>query len=100
MAKGKNSAPGPLTKAIAEVVWARVSELRTNKSRLSEATGIPRTTLGGIVDGTTVYDIEQLDKVCMALGVQIEDVLEKAEAIAAKWGDRRVDSGIQPIVRK
>ena len=100
MAKGKNSAPGPLTDAIAEVIRARIGVLRTNKSRVAEATGIPRTTLGGIVDGTTVYDIEQLDKVCMALGVEIEDVLAKAEKIAAKVGDRRVDSGIQAIVRK
>jgi len=100
MAKGKNSAPGPLTKAIAEVIWLRISELRTNKSRVSEATGIARTTLGGIIDGTTVYDIEQLDRVCMALGVQIENVLADAEKIAEKNGDRRVDSGIQRIVRK
>ena len=100
MAKGKNSAPGPLTKAIAEVIWARMSYLRTNKSRVSETTGIARTTLGGIIDGTTVYDLEQLDKVCMALGVRIEDVLEDADKLAAKNGDRRVDLGIQPIVRK
>jgi DNA-binding Xre family transcriptional regulator len=100
MAKGKNSAPGPLTEAIAEVIRARIGVLRTNKSKVAEATGIARTTLGGIIDGTTVYDLEQLDKVCMALGVQIEDVIKDAEAIAAKKGDRRVDSGIQRIVRK
>ena len=100
MAKGKNSDPGPLTVAIAEVIRARIGVLRTNKSRVSEATGIPRTTLGAMIDGTSVYDIEQLDKVCMALGVQIEDVLEDAEKVAAKSGDRRVESGIQRIVRK
>ena len=100
MAKGKNSEPGPLTEAIAEVIRAQVGVLRTNKSRVADATGIARTTLGGIIDGTTVYDLEQLDKVCMALGLEIEDVLAKAEAIASKNGDRRVDSGIQRIVRK
>jgi len=82
------------------VIRAQVGVLRTNKSRVADATGIARTTLGGIIDGTTVYDLEQLDKVCMALGLEIEDVLAKAEAIASKNGDRRVDSGIQRIVRK
>jgi len=97
MAKGKNSEPGPLTIAIAEVIRAEMGRKKTNKSRVAEVARIPRTTLGGMVDGSTVYDIEQLDRVCMALGLRIEDVLEMADDIAEKGGNRRVDSGIQPI---
>lgn len=94
MAKGTNTAPGPITAAIADIINERMGRLRTNKSRVAAATGIPRTTLGYIIDGTHVYDIEQLDKVCMALGVEIEDVLEKA---SKKTQSRLIDSGVRPI---
>jgi len=97
MAKGTNSAPGPLTAAIADIIYARMTELRTNKSRIAAASGIPRTTLAHMIDGTSVYDIEQLDKVCQALGIEIEDVQKKA---AEKTQHRVIDSGIQPITRK
>lgn len=82
--------------AIADIINARMGYLRTNKSRVAAATGIPRTTLGYIIDGTHVYDIEQLDKVCMALGVEVEDVLKEA---SLKTQGRLIDSGIQPIKR-
>jgi DNA-binding Xre family transcriptional regulator len=97
MAKGKNSDPGPLTEAIADIIRARMAILRTNKARVAEATGIPRTTLGYIIDGSRVYDIEQLDKVCQSLDIEIEDVLEGA---ANKSAHRVIDSGIRPISRK
>lgn len=97
MAKGRNSEPGPITQAIADIINARMGYLRTNKARVAEATGIPRTTLGYIIDGTNVYDIEQLDKVCQALDVEIEDVLEAA---AAKTAHRVIDSGVRPIVKR
>lgn len=96
MAKGKNSAPGPITKALSAVIRHHMTDLRTNKSRLAEATGIARTTLGNIVDGKAVYDIEQLDRVCQALGQEIEDVLKDA---AARVPARVLESGIRPIVR-
>jgi len=100
MAKGKNSDPGPLTVAIAEVIRVEMGRLNANKSRVAEVSKIPRTTLGGMIDGTVVYDLEQLDRVCMALGVRIEDVLKEAEKIAEKSGNRRIDLGIQPIVKR
>lgn len=96
MAKGTNSAPGPLTLAIADIIHERMAELRTNKSKVAEASGVPRTTLGPMVDGTSVFDVEQLDKVCQALGIDIEDVQKKA---ADKTSHRVIDSGIQPITR-
>ena len=96
MAKGSNSTPGPITLAIADIIYARMAELRTNKTKLAVASGIPRTTLGNIVLGNKVYDIENLDKVCQALEIAIEDVLRDA---AARTDSRVVDSGIQPVVR-
>lgn len=96
MPKGTNTAPGPLTEAIADIINARMGELRTNKSRVAAATGIPRTSLGHIIAGTAVYDVEQLDKVCQALGLEIEDVLKRG---ADRTQHRVIDSGVHPITR-
>jgi DNA-binding Xre family transcriptional regulator len=94
MPKGTNIKPGELTEGIAHVIRLRMAEVRTNKTRLAGASGIPRTTLGGLVEGTVVFDVEQLDKVCRALNKPIEEVIRTATEATAH---PVTDSGIAPM---
>lgn len=97
MAKGKNSAPGLLTTATADILYRAMTDLRSSKAAVARATGIPRTTVGPMIDGTSVMDVEQLDLVCQALGLQVEDVMEEA---AERSEGRLLTSPVQRIVRK
>ncbi|MFF9565777.1 helix-turn-helix domain-containing protein [Leifsonia sp. NPDC014704] len=74
-----------------------MAQLRSNKSRLAEASGIARTTLGPIIDGRKTFDVEVLDTLCQTLGLDVVEVLRQADA--ATQG-RLVDSGIRPIKRE
>jgi len=94
MPKGRNSQPGAITEAMAHAIRLRMAEVRTNKTRLAEASGIPRTTLGNLVEGTVVFDIEQLDRVCQALNTSIEDVIKTSTERTAQ---PPASSGVAPI---
>lgn len=96
MPKGTNTPVGPLSAAISEQLHAQMALLRSNKSKLAEAAGIPRTTLGPIIDGKKTFDIEVLDKICQALGLDSVEVMKKADL---ETQGRLVDMGIRPIKR-
>lgn len=96
MPKGTNTPVGPLSVAIAELLHAQMAHLRSNKTKLAEAAGIARTTLGPIIDGQKTFDVEVLDRICMALGLDVVDVLKEADL--ATQG-RVIASGIRPIRR-
>jgi DNA-binding Xre family transcriptional regulator len=96
MAAGKNTPVGALSAAVSDILYARMTALRSNKSKLSAASGIARTTLGPIIDGKKTFDVEVLDHICQALGLDVEDVLKRA---ATQTQSRVIDSGIQPIKR-
>lgn len=96
MPKGTNTPVGALSAAVSEVLYARMAHLRSNKTRLAEAAGVPRTTLGPILDGKKTFDVEVLDQLCQALGLDVVQVLKDADS--ATQG-RFVDSGIRPIKR-
>lgn len=95
MPKG-TSTPGPLSIAVSDLLYERMAELRSNKSKVADTAGVPRTTLGPILDGKKAIDVEVLDRICQALGVGIEDVLKHA---ARTTQQRVIDSGIRPIQR-
>jgi DNA-binding Xre family transcriptional regulator len=96
MPAGKNTPVGALSAEVAEILHERMAYLRSNKTKLAEASGVARTTLGPIVEGKKTCDVEVLDHICQALDMEIEDVLKAA---AAKSQQRVVTSGIHPIKR-
>jgi len=97
MPKGTNTPVGLLSEAISELLHARMAYLRSNKSKLAEASGIPRTTLGPIIDGKRTFDVEVLDRICRSLGLDIVDTMKKADAATQR---RLVEPDVRPITRE
>jgi DNA-binding Xre family transcriptional regulator len=97
MPKGTNTPVGALSAAVSEALYAQMAHLRSNKTRLAEAAGVPRTTLGPILDGKKTFDVEVLDRLCQALGLNVVQVLKDADATTQ---GRLVGSAIRPIKRE
>jgi DNA-binding Xre family transcriptional regulator len=96
MPKGTNTPVGLLSAAISELLHARMAYLRSNKSKLAEAAGVPRTTLGPIIDGKKTFDVEVLDRICRALGLDVVNVMKEADATTQR---RLVEMSVRPIIR-
>lgn len=78
MPKAPNTKPGPLTKALADVLVRYQG--RMTDSHLANIAGVDRTATGKILKGTKVPDIEVLERLAMALGQTLTSVSKEAEA--------------------
>ena len=72
---------GDLTRAIATELRAAVARRNVSQKLVAGEAEIPAPTLGKILRGTGVIDVEQLYRICRALGVEPQDVV--ASAVAA-----------------
>lgn len=89
MPKGSNSAPGPLTEAVAEILRVERGRRSLTDSAIARLAGVDRIAVGKILKGTKVPDIEVLESIAIALGSTLKDVLRKAEQATE---GRRFDS--------
>lgn len=76
--------PGPLTKAIVELINERVTHNGWTYASVASAAGIPESTLHGILKGTPdgkmkPLDMEQLDRLAWTVGYPLEDLVKQAE---------------------
>lgn len=92
MAKGRNTAPGPLTAAAAEILRGERGKRGFNDSTLAKAAGVDRTAVGLIMKGAKVPDIEVLERLCVTLGRTLTWVVTQAET--ATEGRRFDDSDV------
>lgn len=83
MPSAAKAPPGALSQEIAASIRAVMGRRGVTKSQLSEAAGISRTQLGAYVNATKQMDIEELDRVCFALGLKLRDVVADAEKVTA-----------------
>ena len=79
MPKAPNSAPGPLTEAVAELLRAERGRRSFNDSALAAISGVDRIAVGRILKGLKVPDIEVLEKLALALGLTLTDLCKQAE---------------------
>lgn len=79
MAKGTKPIPGPITQEVAGILRAELARHRILQAQLSAATGISTTQLSGMLKGQKHIDIEQLDALCWALGLDFADVIRDAD---------------------
>lgn len=79
MPKAPNTAPGPLTEAVAEILRAERARRNFNDSTLAKAANVDRTAIGMILKGKKVPDIEVLESICIALGHTLTWVAAEAE---------------------
>lgn len=78
MARGRNTPPGPLTGAIAAVLYDAFLESLLTQAQLGAHVGIPQSMVSEYLRGKRVLDIELLDRLCRILGVEIVNVITVA----------------------
>ena len=83
MPKAPNTAPGPLTAAVAEILRMEQGLFRLNDSGLARLAGVDRIAVGRILRGVKVPDIEILALICEALELTLSAVSAAAEAQVA-----------------
>jgi len=75
------STVGPLTKEVAAIIRGRMARFNVNQTELAESVGISQSQLSKMVRGTRPIDIDQLESICDALGMGIEDAIEEATTL-------------------
>ena len=79
MAKGTKSEPGSLTKEVAGILRAQISRKKFSQTAVAADVGISQTQLSGILNAKKHVDIEQLDDICWAIGLNFRDVIAEAD---------------------
>jgi len=83
MAGGYKSAPGPLTQEIAAIIREKMARDNIKDGQLSAAVGearLSRPQINKIRLGQKQIDVEDLERICWALGLDFLAVLAQADA--------------------
>ena len=67
---------------VADVIQADMDRLGISLSKLSEATGVPKSTLHRHLRGITAFDLRELHLIAFELGRDLPGLFEAAEAAA------------------
>ena len=92
MPRAAKPAPGPLSLAIAEILRAQMGRLGVSRSAIARATNRSSTGIAEIIRGASQADVEQLDDICIALGLNLTKVIHEAEE---QTSVRLLDSKVQ-----
>jgi plasmid maintenance system antidote protein VapI len=96
MPTGARTRPGPLTQEITALLREHIARKKWSYVAVADAAKIPTSTFGDLVNGRKPIDIEQLDRICWAVGYGIEELVAKAEQNTANrqtsktWPARRL----------
>lgn len=71
--------PGALSKEVAAILRAQIARRSLRQDHLSQAVGISQAQMSGILNGKKLLDIEQLDRICWAIGLKYRDVIAEAD---------------------
>lgn len=71
--------PGELSKEVAAILRAQMARHRIAQSPLAEAVGLSQGQLSGILNAKKHVDIEKLDEICQALGLEYAKVIREAD---------------------
>lgn len=83
MPSGARTPPGPLTNEITALLREHIARKKWSYVAVAEAAKIPTSSFSHIVNGRKPIDIEQLDRICWAIGYPLEELVKKAEANTA-----------------
>lgn len=80
MSQGTRTPPGPLSRAISARIRATIAErLEVKQGQVAKAAGISASQFSAILNDTKSFELEQLDRVCHALGLRLTDLVRDAE---------------------
>lgn len=79
MAGAAKPKPTALTREIAAIIRERQGRLEKTNADLATGVGIGESLMGLILKGEKQIDIEQLDRMCIYLGLDLVDVIQRAD---------------------
>lgn len=78
MTRGTKPKPSLLTQEVAGILRGQLGRKRLTQAQVAVAAQISTTQLSGIFNGTKSIDLDQLDRICWAIGLEPNEVLEEA----------------------
>lgn len=82
MPRGSSLPPDALTLAVAAVLRHEFTEQLFTQTRLADATGISKTSVGQFLRGAKSPSLTQLGRLCAALGLDVANVVTVAQSRA------------------
>lgn len=79
MPRGAKKPPGPLVEEVAGILRGQVGRAKLSHQLIADAIGVSRGQVSKILDGQKQIDLEQLDELCWALGLNFRDVILEAD---------------------
>jgi len=70
--------PSPLNEKIAEILRERIAKYRLTQASIARVAGLSQSYMSSVLGGTKPLNVDQLEAVCYSLGLEIDEVLEKA----------------------
>jgi transcriptional regulator with XRE-family HTH domain len=70
--------PGPLTREVAGIIRGLMARYNVSQTELAEVVGVSQSQLSKMTRGIRDISIDQLDLMCEAFTIEIQDVLEEA----------------------
>lgn len=106
MPAGSKPPPGALTQEIAATLRALIARRGLKHGDVARAAVLKPQTFSAIINARKQVDLEQLDRICWALGLDVADVIKKAEKAtnhrqASKgWEATRISPTLQTAATK
>ena len=76
--------PGALSKELEHVLRARMAYKRILQTELADRVGISQAYMSGILNSKKHVDVERLDQICWALGLNFRDVIAEIDEAASR----------------
>lgn len=82
MPSGGTTQPGPLTIAVAAILNRAFKQTSVSQKQLGAVVGISQSQMSKLLRGERVLNVDQLEDLCFALGLDIGDVVHAAARFA------------------
>lgn len=83
VAAGRNTPPGPLTRAIAAILYNAFLELLITQKQFGQRVGLAQSSVSYYLSGVKVLDMEIFVRLCTALDLEPSEVLVAAVKMIA-----------------
>ncbi|MBK0420392.1 helix-turn-helix transcriptional regulator [Leucobacter sp. CSA1] len=80
MPSGTSQLPGPISKAVATIIFDSIaSHGGLSQAAVARDAGMSTSQLSRVLNGHKVFTLEELDRVCAALGLELSEVVDHAD---------------------
>jgi len=80
MPSGTRRPPGPLSRAIANILSDALGDAGIGQTELGEVVGISQSQLSKLLRAERALTIDELDRLCTALALDLIDVITRADS--------------------